>query len=105
MEFKIVILNEMHKPPFAGHRGYQKMVTTLRKQFFWSSLKSDIVEYLSKCIECQQVMTENGHPTSLLQSLRIPEWKWEIISLDFITGLPKTQKTTQLYHGGSGQVK
>ena len=81
------------------------MVTALRKQFFWFGLKSDVVEYLSKCIECQQVKTEHGNLASLLQPLPIPQWKWEIISLDFITRLPKTQKTTRLYHGGSGQVK
>ena len=72
LEIKIFILNEMHKPPFAGHLGYQKMVTTLRKQFFWPGLKSDVVEYLSKCMECQQAKTEHGHLASLLQPLRIP---------------------------------
>ena len=105
LEIKLFILNEMHKPLFAGHLGYQKMVTALRKQFFWPGLKSDVVEYLSKCIECQQVKTEHGQLDGLLQPLRIPQWKWEIISLDFITGLQKTQKTTRLYHGGSGKVK
>ena len=105
LEIMIFILNEMHKPPFVGNPGYQKMVTALRKQFFWPGLKSDVVEYLSKCIEYQQVKIEHGHLASLLQPLRIPQWKWEIISLDFITGLPKTQKTTQLYHDGNGQVK
>ena len=69
LEIKLFILNETHKPPFAGHPGYQKMVTTLRKQFFWPGLKSDVVEYLSKCIECQQVKTEHGHLDGLLQPL------------------------------------
>ena len=57
LEIKLFILNEMHKPLFAGHPGYQKMVTALRKQFFWPGLKSDVVDYLSKCIECQQIKT------------------------------------------------
>ena len=92
LEVKLFIMNEMHKPPFAGHPGYQKMVTALRKQFFWPSLKTDVIEYLSKCIECQQVKIEYGHPAGLLQPMLIPQWKWEIISLYFITGLPKTQK-------------
>ena len=90
LEFKLFIMNEMYKPPFAGHPGYQNMVTALRKQFFWPSLKTNVIEYLSKCIEFQQVKTEHGQLATLLQPLPIPQWKWEIISLDFITGLPKT---------------
>ena len=66
LEFKLFILNEMHKPPFAGHPGCQKMIAALRKQFFCPGLKSDVVEYLSKCIEWQQVKTEHGHTASLL---------------------------------------
>ena len=55
-------------------------------------MKNDAANYLARCIECQQVKTEHQHPAGLLQPLPIPEWKWEIISLDFITGLPKTIK-------------
>jgi hypothetical protein len=68
------------------------MITTLRKLFYWPNMKSETTEYLSKCLDCQQVKVEHQHPTGLLQPLPIPEWKWEIISLDFITGFPKTQK-------------
>ena len=82
----------MHKPPYVSHHGYQKMITCLRKQFYWPSLKTDLVDYLSKCLECQHVKAEHQHPTGLLQPLPIPEWKWEVISLDFITGFPLTQK-------------
>ena len=55
LEIKIFILNEMHKPPFAGHPSYQNMVTALRKHFFSPGLKYDVIEYLYKCIEFQQV--------------------------------------------------
>ena len=68
------------------------MITPLRKLFYWPNMKSEKTQYLSKCLDCQQVKDEHQHPTSLLQPLPVPEWKWEIISLDFITGLPKTQK-------------
>jgi hypothetical protein len=47
---------------------------------------------LSKCLECQQVKVEHRHPTRLLQPLPILEWKWGTISMDFITGLPKSTK-------------
>ena len=91
-DLKLFFLNEMHRPPYVGHLGYQMMIKTLRNQFFWPKLKADLVDYLSKCLECQQVKAEHQHPAGLLQPLPIPEWKWEVIPLDFITSLPLTKK-------------
>jgi hypothetical protein len=55
-------------------------------------LKKDIAKYLAQCIECQQVKAEHRHPAGLLHPLPIPEWKWETISMDFITGLPTSTR-------------
>jgi hypothetical protein len=55
-------------------------------------VKKDIAKYLAKCIECQQVKAEHRHPTGLLQPLPISEWKWETISMEFITGIPTSTK-------------
>jgi hypothetical protein len=55
-------------------------------------MKGEITEYLARCQYCQQVKAKHQHPTGLLQPLPVLEWKWETISLDFITGFPKTQK-------------
>ena len=77
---------------YFGHPGYQKMITMLRKQFFCPNIKNEVVEFLARCIERQQVKAEHQHPAGLLQPLPIPNWKWEVISLDFVTGLPKNQK-------------
>ena len=54
-------------------------------------MKNELAEYIARCFECQQVKTKHQHPASLLQMLPIPNWKWEIISLDFITGFPRNQ--------------
>jgi hypothetical protein len=56
-------------------------------------MKRDIAEYLSLCDTCQQVKAEHQRPAGLLQPLKIPEWKWEEIGMDFIVGLPRTKAT------------
>jgi hypothetical protein len=89
---KRFIMDELHKRPYTGHLGYQKMVTATRKKIYWPGLKKDIAKYLAQCIECQQVKAEHQHPAGLLHPLPIPEWKWETISMDFITGLPTSTK-------------
>src|SRR5713226_7379913 len=53
-------------------------------------MKKDMAEYISRCMKCQHVKVEHQHPAGLLQPLPILEWKWEVISTDFITGLPMT---------------
>ena len=68
------------------------MITKLIKSYYWPNMKNDAAIYIARCFECQQVKTEHQHPVGLLQPLPIPKWKWEIISMDFITGLPKTNK-------------
>jgi hypothetical protein len=62
-DLKRFIMDELHKRPYTGHPGYQKMITTTRKLFYWPRLKNDIVDYLAKCLECQQVKEEHRHPT------------------------------------------
>jgi hypothetical protein len=49
------------------------------------------VEYVALCDTCQRVKAEHQRPVRLLQPLKIPEWKWEEIGMDFIVGLPCTQ--------------
>jgi hypothetical protein len=91
-DLKRFIMEELHKRPYTGHLGYQKMIMATRKQFCWPGLKKDIANYLDKCLECQKVKEEHRHPPGLLQPLPIPKWKWETISMDFMTKLPKFAK-------------
>jgi hypothetical protein len=52
-ELKLTLLEEVHNKPYSGHLGYQKMVTTLRKLFYWPNMKGETIEYLSKCQDFQ----------------------------------------------------
>jgi len=53
-------------------------------------MRADIASYVSKCLTCAKVKVEYQKPSSLLQQPEIPEWKWERITMDFVTKLPKT---------------
>ena len=55
-------------------------------------MRKNITEYLSKCLESQKVKVKHQHPVGLLQAIVVHEWKWEVISLDFIIGLLRTKK-------------
>jgi len=55
-------------------------------------MKRYIVDYIAKCMECQKLKVEHRNPTGLLQPFLIPEWKWEVVTMDFIIGLPRTRK-------------
>jgi hypothetical protein len=91
-ELKLEILKEMHNVTYVGHPGYQKTMAAIKSHYFWSGLKKEIVEYIARCIECQRVKAEHRHPTGFLQPLPIPEWKWDMVTMDFITGFPRTSK-------------
>ena len=87
-----MILKEMNNVPYVGHPGYQKTVAAVKSHYFWPGMKKEIVEYIAICMEYQKVKDEHRNPTGLLQPLPIPEWKWEVVTMDFIMGLSRTGK-------------
>jgi hypothetical protein len=91
-ELRNLVLKEMHDVPYAGHPDYQKIITVVRSHFFWLGMKKDVFYYIAQCMECQKVKSRHRQPMGLLQPFPIPEKKWEVITMDFITGLPKTNK-------------
>ena len=54
--------------------------------------EKDIADYVVRCLVCQKVKTEHQMPGGLLQPLPIPVWKWDHITMDFIMGLPRSQR-------------
>ncbi|WVZ84395.1 hypothetical protein U9M48_031432 [Paspalum notatum var. saurae] len=89
---KKLILSEAHDTAYSIHPGSTKMYHDLKKRFWWYGMKRAVAEYVVVCDTCQRVKAEHQRPVGLLQPLKIPEWKWEEISMDFIVGLPRTQK-------------
>jgi hypothetical protein len=83
-----LILNEAHRAVYMAHLGVMKIREDLKPLFFWKGMKENIVNYVARCLECQQVKAEHKHPAGSLQPHVIPKSKWEVISMDFIVGLP-----------------
>src|SRR3954465_7995628 len=55
-------------------------------------MKRDIARYVAECDVCRRIKAEHQRPAGTLQPLPIPEWKWDKVGMDLITGFPKTQK-------------
>ena len=55
-------------------------------------MRKEVVDYVAKCSICQQVKVEHRKPAGLLQPLPVPEWKWEMITMDFVSGLPRGKR-------------
>ncbi|KAJ4718964.1 Retrotransposon protein, putative, Ty3-gypsy subclass [Melia azedarach] len=92
LELKKQILEEAHSSAYAMHPGSTKMYRNLREHYWWQGMKREIAEFVSRCLICQQIKAEHQRPAGLSQPLPIPEWKWEHITMDFVMGLPRTQR-------------
>src|SRR4051812_15817954 len=68
------------------------MYRALRQRFWWTRMKRDIAQHVAECDVCRRIKAEHQRPAGTLQPLPIPEWKWDKVSMDFITGFPKTPK-------------
>jgi hypothetical protein len=85
------ILQEAHNSTYSIHPGGNKMYQDLKATYWWYMMKRDVAECVALCDTCHRVKAEHQRPAGMLQPLRVSEWKWEEIAMDFIVGLPRTQ--------------
>ncbi|GJU25691.1 putative reverse transcriptase domain-containing protein [Tanacetum coccineum] len=86
---RTMIMDEAHRSKYYVHPRADKMYHDLRNMYWWPEMKRDIATYVSKCLTCSKVKAEHQRPSGLLQQPEIPEWKWDKITMDFITKLPR----------------
>jgi hypothetical protein len=84
-------LREAHDSAYSIHPGSTKMYHDLKENYWWYGFKRDVATHVALCDVCQRVKAEHQRPVGLLQPLKVPEWKWEKIGMDFIVGLPRTR--------------
>nr|GEZ40860.1 putative reverse transcriptase domain-containing protein [Tanacetum cinerariifolium] len=89
---RTVIMHESHKSKYSIHPGFDKMFQDMKKLYWWPNIKADIATYVSKCWTYAKVKAEHQRPSGLLVQPKIPEWKWDNITMDFVTKLPKSSQ-------------
>jgi hypothetical protein len=89
-ELHCKIMDEAHCSRYSIHPETNKMYQDLKKSFWWTRMKREIVKYMSECDMCRGVKADHLRPAKNLQPLSILEWKWENICMDFSVSLPRT---------------
>ncbi|GJY91796.1 putative nucleotidyltransferase, ribonuclease H [Tanacetum coccineum] len=91
-DLRTVIMHESHKSKYSIHPGSDKMYQDMKKLYWWPNMKAEIATYVSRCLTCAKVKAEHQRPSGLLVQPKVPEWKWDNITMDFVTKLPKTSQ-------------
>nr|GEV76112.1 hypothetical protein [Tanacetum cinerariifolium] len=84
-----LVMHESHKSKYSIHPRSDKRYQDLKKLYWWPNMKSEIATYVSKCLTYAKVKAECQKLSGLLVQPVIPVWKWENITMDFFTKLPK----------------
>ena len=89
------VLREAHASPYSIHPGGTKMYKDLKQHYWWNNMKKDVADFVAKCLVCQQIRIEHRKPGGELKPLPVPEWKWEKITMDFVSALPRTPSANE----------
>jgi hypothetical protein len=81
-----IVIDHFHST--LGHLGPLKTIESIKREFWWLKLSSNVEQFCASCGRCQVTKPSNQQPTGLLHSLPIPSIPWESISMDFLGPFP-----------------
>ena len=84
------ILEAVHDSGISGHSGINATYSRIKTLFAWPSMKQTVQNFVHQCQACQQAKSGHIKTPGLLQPLPVPTQAWQVVSLDFIEGLPKS---------------
>jgi transposase InsO family protein len=90
------ILQTLHASAIGGHSGIQATLQRIRQLFAWPEMKSTVQRFIDQCSICKQAKTERVKYPGLLQPLAVPDSAWQVVSLDFVEGLPRSSGFTTI---------
>ena len=85
-------MREAHESPAAGHTGRDKTLARIVRRFWWPRMNKDVTDWTRSCLICQQTRPRNSYPDGQLNPLQVPVRLWQVVSIDFVTGLPRTER-------------
>jgi hypothetical protein len=85
------IIKEAHGGSLAGHFGRDKTLTLVQEHFVWPKMVRDVLRHVKQCQICHRAKSRKQN-TGLYISLPVPNAPWEDVSIDFVVGLPRTQR-------------
>jgi hypothetical protein len=85
------LLKEKHSGGLAGHFGHDKTFAQLSSSYYWLGMRTEVIKFVNKCRIYQHAKGKRQN-TGLYQPLPITERAWDAISMDFVLGLPRTQR-------------
>lgn len=85
------LIHAVHASPVGGHSGIPVTYRRAKQIFAWSGMKQSITQFVQACSVCHQAKADRTKLPGLLQPLPVPERAWQVISMDFIEGLPTSQ--------------
>nr|GEU32752.1 putative reverse transcriptase domain-containing protein [Tanacetum cinerariifolium] len=97
-DLRTLIMYESHKSKYSIYPGSDKMYQDMNKLYWWPNMKANVDAYISKCLTHAKVKVEHQRPSGLLVQPEIPKWKWDNITMDFVTKLPNSsQEIDKMY--------
>jgi hypothetical protein len=88
---RLLLLQKSHGGGLTGHFGQKKTYDMLSDNFYWPKLRRDVIRFVERCVTCHKAKSKLN-PHGLYTPLPAPKIPWEDISMDFVLGLPRTQK-------------
>jgi hypothetical protein len=83
-------LDSLHASPVGGHFGILVNLCRVKGLFYWKNLKASVRAYIQECVICQRVKPDRAKYPGLLAPLPVPDQFWQMVTMDFIDGLPRS---------------